>query len=56
VELRDVRDADAVLDRLHPIEHELLPEAVHLIAAGAVRLDEENPRRVMINTHDADAS
>jgi phosphoribosylglycinamide formyltransferase 1 len=56
LELSDVRDADAVLDRLHPIEHELLPEAVRLIAAGAVRLDEENPRRVMINAHGADAS
>ena len=43
-------DADAVLERLHPIEHELLPEAVRLIARGAVRLDPDHPRRVLINS------
>ena len=48
IELPDARDADDVLERLHPIEHELLPEAVALIARGAVRLDPENPRRVVI--------
>ncbi len=48
VELPDVRDAEAVLERLHPIEHELLPEAVRLIARGAVRFDPANPRRVVI--------
>ena len=34
IELPDARDADEVLERLHPIEHELLPEAVRLIARG----------------------
>jgi len=48
IELRDAVDADAVLERLHPIEHELLPEAVRLIARGAVRIDPANPRRVVI--------
>ncbi len=48
VELPDARDAEAVLERLHPIEHELLPEAVRLIARGAVRFDPANPRRVVI--------
>lgn len=48
VELPDAVDADAVLERLHPIEHELLPEAVRLIARGAVRIDPANPRRVVI--------
>jgi phosphoribosylglycinamide formyltransferase-1 len=48
VELPDARDAEAVLERLHPIEHELLPEAVRLIARGAVRLDPATPRRVVI--------
>ena len=33
---------------LHPIEHELLPEAVRLIALGAVSIDPANPRRVVI--------
>ncbi len=48
IELPDAVDADAVLERLHPIEHELLPEAVRLIALGAVRIDPANPRRVVI--------
>jgi hypothetical protein len=36
------------MERLRPIEHELLQRAVRLIAAGAVRLDPENPRRVVV--------
>jgi phosphoribosylglycinamide formyltransferase-1 len=48
VELPGARDADEVLERLHPIEHELLPEAVRLIARGAVTVDPDNPRRVVI--------
>jgi phosphoribosylglycinamide formyltransferase 1 len=48
IELPDARDADEVLERLHPIEHELLPEAVRLIARGAVSFDPDNPRRVLI--------
>jgi phosphoribosylglycinamide formyltransferase 1 len=49
IEIADAGSADEVLERLHPIEHELLPEAVRLIAAGAVRIDPENPRRVVID-------
>jgi phosphoribosylglycinamide formyltransferase-1 len=48
VELPDARDADDVLERLHPIEHELLPEAVRLMARGAVLVDPRAPRRVRI--------
>jgi phosphoribosylglycinamide formyltransferase-1 len=48
VELPDAADAGAVLERLHPIEHELLPEAVRLIARGAVSFDLANRRRVVI--------
>jgi phosphoribosylglycinamide formyltransferase-1 len=48
IEIPDPRDASEVVQRLHAIEHELLPEAVRLIAAGAVKLDPENPRRVVI--------
>jgi len=48
VELPDVREPEAVLERLHPIEHELLPEAVRLIARGAVSFDPGNRRRVVI--------
>ncbi len=49
VELPDALDADAVLAVLHPIEHDLLVDAVQSIARGAVRLDPANPRRVVIS-------
>jgi phosphoribosylglycinamide formyltransferase-1 len=49
LELPDAREPDDVLERLHAIEHELLPEAVRLIARGAVRFDTANPRRVVID-------
>jgi phosphoribosylglycinamide formyltransferase-1 len=49
VEIPEARDAEEVLEQLHPVEHELLPEAVRLIAAGAVRLDPANPRRVLVD-------
>ena len=48
VELPDAREAQDVMVHLHPIEHELLVEAVRLIAAGAVSFDTGNPRRVVI--------
>ena len=48
VELPVASDPAEVLERLHPIEHELLPEAVRLIARGAVSFDPANPRRVVI--------
>jgi len=48
VELPSVRGPEEVLAVLHPIEHELLPEAVRLIARGAVSFDPANPRRVVI--------
>jgi phosphoribosylglycinamide formyltransferase 1 len=48
IELPDAVDAGSVLERLHPIEYELLPEAVRLIARGAVSFDPANPRRVVI--------
>jgi phosphoribosylglycinamide formyltransferase-1 len=49
VELPDAADADIVQQRLHAIEHELLAEAVRLIALGAVRFDPANRRRVVID-------
>jgi phosphoribosylglycinamide formyltransferase-1 len=48
IDVPDASDAGAVLEQLQPIEHELLPRAVALIAQGAVRLDPQNPRRVVI--------
>jgi phosphoribosylglycinamide formyltransferase-1 len=47
IELPDAPDAAAVRERLRPIEHELLPEAVRLIARGALARDPANPRRVL---------
>jgi phosphoribosylglycinamide formyltransferase 1 len=41
-------EADAVRTALRPIEHDLLCEAVRLIARDAVRVDPDNPRRVLI--------
>jgi phosphoribosylglycinamide formyltransferase 1 len=49
IELPHARDADEVLARLHAIEHELLPEAIRLIARGAVHIDPANPRRVLLD-------
>jgi phosphoribosylglycinamide formyltransferase-1 len=42
------RDPEEVLEHLHPIEHELLPEAVRLIARGAVSFDPANRRLIVI--------
>jgi phosphoribosylglycinamide formyltransferase-1 len=35
--------------RVHGVEHRLLPRAVRLIAGGRVRIDEDNPRLVLID-------
>jgi phosphoribosylglycinamide formyltransferase-1 len=48
VELPGAADPDEVLARLRPLEHELLPEAVRLVARGAVGRDPANPRRVVV--------
>lgn len=42
------RDRAALEHRIHEIEHRLLPRAVRLIAAGAVRVDPGEPRLVTI--------
>jgi phosphoribosylglycinamide formyltransferase-1 len=48
LELPDATTREEVHDRLRPIEHELLPEAIRLIARGAVERDPANPRRVVV--------
>ena len=48
IDLPEATDAAQVRDALRPIEHELLCEAVRLIARDAVRIDPANPRRVLI--------
>jgi phosphoribosylglycinamide formyltransferase-1 len=50
VSLPDASDPGEVLAALRPIEHELLPEAVRLIARGAVGRDPANPRRVVVES------
>lgn len=48
VELANADDPEAVHVRLRPIEHALLPDAVRLIARGALSRDPDNPRRVVV--------
>jgi phosphoribosylglycinamide formyltransferase-1 len=48
VELPGARDAEEVLAALRPLEHSLLPEAVRRFARGELRMDSENPRRVLL--------
>jgi len=49
IELPGARDPGEVLERLRPIEHELLPAAVRLIARGAVARDPGNARRTVVS-------
>jgi phosphoribosylglycinamide formyltransferase-1 len=42
------RDIAAIEDQIHEIEHRLLPRAVRLFAAGAVRVDPAAPRQVIV--------
>jgi len=51
VELVNAADPDVVHAQLRPLEHALLPEAVRLIARGALSRDPDNPRRVVVQTH-----
>jgi phosphoribosylglycinamide formyltransferase-1 len=39
-------------ERVHRVEHQLLPRAVRLIAAGRVRPDPANPRAVLVDDGD----
>jgi len=48
VELANATDAATVQEALRPVEHALLPEAVRLIARGAVARDPANPRRTLV--------
>ena len=48
IELPDAVEPAAVREALRPLEHDLLCEAVALIAAGAVAIDPERPRRVVV--------
>jgi phosphoribosylglycinamide formyltransferase-1 len=43
------REIAEIEERVHGIEHRLLPQAVRLIADGRVHIDPENPRLVLID-------
>jgi phosphoribosylglycinamide formyltransferase-1 len=49
VRVPDTRDAAEFEAELHRVEHELLPRAIRLIAAGAVRVDPDDPRVVHVD-------
>jgi phosphoribosylglycinamide formyltransferase 1 len=49
IELPDAASADEVHEALRPLEHALLPRAVRLLAAGAVRRDPAHPRRLVVD-------
>jgi phosphoribosylglycinamide formyltransferase-1 len=48
VELPHAGTAEEVMVALRPLEHSLLPAAVRLFAAGRLRPDGQNPRRIAI--------
>jgi phosphoribosylglycinamide formyltransferase 1 len=48
VELKNAHDPEEVLKALRPLEHALLPEAVRLVARGALSADPSNPRRIVV--------
>jgi phosphoribosylglycinamide formyltransferase-1 len=48
IELPEMSDPTEVHQILQGIEHELLPEAVRLLARGAVTRDPDNPRRLIV--------
>ena len=48
LELPDATDPQDVRTALRPLEHDLLTDAIRLIARGAVRFDPHNPRRVVV--------
>lgn len=50
----DATEPADVLAAIRPLEHTLLPRAVALFAAGAVRRDPAHPRRVLVDEGAAD--
>ena len=48
--LKYTRPVAELVEEIHEVEHELLPRAIHLLAAGAVSFDAGNPRLVRIDS------
>lgn len=49
VEVPYTRDRERLEAEIHEVEHELLPEAIRLIAAGRVSFDPKNPQAIEIS-------
>ena len=49
IEVPYTRDRAQLEEEIHRVEHELLPEAILLIASGRVSIDPENQRRVQVD-------
>jgi phosphoribosylglycinamide formyltransferase 1 len=49
IEVPPDRDRGELEERIHEVEHELLPEAIRLFAEGAIRFDPDNPRLVHLD-------
>ena len=47
------RDRSQLEREIHEVEHQLLPEAIRLIAAGAARVDDRNPRIIHVEQPEA---
>lgn len=54
IALEYTRPIEEFEDQVHRVEHRLLPRAIELIARGAVRIDERNPRLVRIESDERD--
>ncbi len=48
VEIQYNDTVESLRERIHEVEHRLLPYAIELIAAGRVGFDKDNPRRVVV--------
>jgi phosphoribosylglycinamide formyltransferase-1 len=48
IEVPYTRDRSELEEQIHRVEHQLLPEAIRMIAAGAVSIDADNPRLVHV--------
>jgi phosphoribosylglycinamide formyltransferase 1 len=49
IEVPYTRDRSQLEEEIHRVEHELLPEAIRMIAAGDVSVDADNPRLVHLD-------
>jgi phosphoribosylglycinamide formyltransferase-1 len=54
LELPYPRDIGQIEERIHQIEHRLLPRTVRLIAAGRVHVDADNRRHVVVEEDHGD--